>query len=117
MKAHPTVAIVGATGAVGQELVRLLHERNFPMSRLRLFASARSAGKTVEKFGKKYTVEEAKLGAFAGVDIAFFAAGGSVTKAFANEVALREWRRSRRRRLRVRESRFERDRHIGENFY
>jgi len=78
-----TVGIVGATGAVGQELVRLLHERNFPMSSLRLFASARSAGKTVEKYGKKYTIEEAKLGAFAGVDVAFFAAGGSVTKAFA----------------------------------
>jgi aspartate-semialdehyde dehydrogenase len=78
-----TVGIVGATGAVGQELVRLLHERNFPMFSLRLFASARSAGKTVEKYGKKYTIEEAKLGAFAGVDVAFFAAGGSVTKAFA----------------------------------
>ncbi|HEY0947560.1 MAG TPA: aspartate-semialdehyde dehydrogenase [Opitutaceae bacterium] len=77
------VGIVGATGAVGQELVRLMHERNFPMSSLRLFASARSAGKTVERFGKTYTIEEARPGAFEGVDVAFFAAGGSVTRALA----------------------------------
>jgi len=77
------VGIVGATGAVGQELLRLLLERNFPMAKLRLFASARSAGKVIEKAGKKYTVEEAKPGAFAGVDVAFFAAGGSVTRALA----------------------------------
>ena len=78
-----TVGIVGATGAVGQELLRLLLERNFPMTRLRLFASARSAGKVIEKAGKKFTVEEAKPGVFADVDIAFFAAGGSVTRALA----------------------------------
>jgi aspartate-semialdehyde dehydrogenase (peptidoglycan organisms) len=77
------VGIVGATGAVGQELVRLLHERNFPMSSLRLFASARSAGKTVTHAGKTYVIEEAKPGVFAGVDLAFFAAGGSVTRALA----------------------------------
>ncbi|MFO1447894.1 MAG: aspartate-semialdehyde dehydrogenase [Opitutaceae bacterium] len=77
------VGIVGATGAVGQELVRLLHERNFPMSKLRLFASARSAGKVVEHSGKKFVVEEAKLGAFEDVNVAFFAAGGSVTRALA----------------------------------
>jgi aspartate-semialdehyde dehydrogenase len=78
-----TVGIVGATGAVGQELLSLLHERNFPMTSLRLFASARSAGKMVEFAGKKYHVEEAKIGAFAEVDVAFFAAGGSVTRALA----------------------------------
>jgi aspartate-semialdehyde dehydrogenase len=83
VKTSLTVGIVGATGAVGQELVRLLHERNFPMASLRLFASARSAGKVVERFGKKITVEEAKPGAFADVDVAFFAAGGSVTRALA----------------------------------
>jgi aspartate-semialdehyde dehydrogenase len=77
------VGIVGATGAVGQELVRLMHERNFPLSRLRLFASARSAGKTVEVGGKKLVVEEAKPGVFADVDVAFFAAGGKVTRALA----------------------------------
>jgi aspartate-semialdehyde dehydrogenase len=77
------VGIVGATGAVGQELLRLLLERDFPMTRLRLFASARSAGKVIEKAGRKYAVEEAKPGVFADVDIAFFAAGGSVTRALA----------------------------------
>src|SRR3954470_16150525 len=75
------VGIVGATGAVGQELLKLLHERKFPMASLRLFASARSAGKVLDYEGKKFTVEEAKLGAFEGVDVAFFAAGGSVTRA------------------------------------
>lgn len=78
-----TVGIVGATGAVGQELLSLLHDRKFPMASLRLFASARSAGKVVEYAGKKYTVEEAKTGVFGGIDVAFFAAGGSVTRALA----------------------------------
>lgn len=82
-KASINVGIVGATGAVGQELLKLLHDRNFPMASLRLFASARSAGKTIEWAGKKYTVEEAKEGVFADVDVAFFAAGGSVTRALA----------------------------------
>ncbi len=82
-KASINVAIVGATGAVGQELLGLLHDRNFPMASLRLFASARSAGKVVGCGGKKYTVEEAKPGVFADVDVAFFAAGGSVTRALA----------------------------------
>ncbi len=78
-----SVGIVGATGAVGQELLSLLHDRKFPMAALRLFASARSAGKVVEYAGKKYTVEEAKPGVFSGLDVAFFAAGGSVTRALA----------------------------------
>jgi aspartate-semialdehyde dehydrogenase len=79
------VGIVGATGAVGQELLRLLHDRNFPMASLRLFASARSVGKVIACAGKKYTVEEAKPGVFAEVDLAFFAAGGSVTRALASD--------------------------------
>ena len=78
-----TVAIVGATGAVGQELLQLLHERAFPFSQLRLFASARSAGKKVTCAGKTYTVEEAKPGVFVDIDVGFFAAGGSVTRALA----------------------------------
>ena len=82
-KASINVGIVGATGAVGQELLKLLQERNFPAASLRLFASARSAGKVVECGGKKYTVEEAKPGVFAEVDVAFFAAGGPVTRALA----------------------------------
>ena len=77
------VGIVGATGAVGQELLRLLHDRNFPMASLRLFASARSVGKVIGCAGHTYTVEEAKPGVFAAVDVAFFAAGGSVTRALA----------------------------------
>ncbi len=82
-KSSLTVGIVGATGAVGQELLRLMHERNFPFGSLRLFASARSAGKVLTVAGKKYTVEEAKPGVFADVDVAFFAAGGPTTRALA----------------------------------
>src|SRR3954466_540787 len=77
------VGIVGATGAAGQELLQLLHERNFPMASLRLFASARSAGKVLTCAGKKYTVEEAKPGIFADLDVAFFSAGGTATRALA----------------------------------
>ena len=78
-----TVGIVGATGAVGQELLRLIFERNFPFASLRLFASARSVGKVIGCGGKKYAVEEAKPGVFGAVDILFIAAGGSVTRALA----------------------------------
>ncbi len=78
-----TVGIVGATGAVGQELLRLLAQRKFPVGTLRLFASARSAGKTVEFAGKKITIEEARPGVFGDIDVAFFAAGGPVTRALA----------------------------------
>ncbi len=78
-----TVGIVGATGVAGQELLQLLHARKFPMASLRLFASARSAGKVIECAGKKYTVEEAKPGVFADVDVAFFATEGAITKALA----------------------------------
>ena len=77
------VGIVGATGAVGQELVRLLHERNFPLAQLRLFASARSVGKEFTVGDQTLTVEEAKPGVFAGVDLAFFATSGGVTQALA----------------------------------
>jgi aspartate-semialdehyde dehydrogenase len=78
-----TVGIVGATGAVGQELLALLLGRNFPLGSLRLFASARSAGKVVECAGRKFTVEEAKPGVFADVDVAFFAVDGATTRALA----------------------------------
>ncbi|MDD2765071.1 MAG: aspartate-semialdehyde dehydrogenase [Opitutaceae bacterium] len=84
MITHPyRVGIVGATGAVGQELFRLLLERQFPMAELRLFASARSAGKVMERAGRKFTVAEAKPGIFADLDVAFFSAGGPVTRALA----------------------------------
>lgn len=78
-----TVGIVGATGVVGQELLRLLQERNFPISTLRLFASARSAGKVVEWNGKKITIEEARPGVFGDIDVAFMAVDGATTKALA----------------------------------
>jgi aspartate-semialdehyde dehydrogenase len=77
------IAIVGATGAVGQELLQLLHQREFPFASLRLFASARSAGKEVTVAGKNYRIEEAKPGVFEGIDLAFFAAGGPTTRALA----------------------------------
>ena len=78
-----TIGIVGATGAVGQELLLLLERRRFPVSALRLFASARSAGRVVQFAGRGIVVEEAKPGVFANVDVAFFAAGGSASRALA----------------------------------
>ena len=78
-----TVAIVGATGAVGQELLRLLEDRGFPVGSLRLFASARSVGRTVPFQGRALKVEEARPGVIGGIDVACFAAGGPVTRALA----------------------------------
>jgi aspartate-semialdehyde dehydrogenase len=77
------VAIVGATGAVGQEFLTVLAERNFPIKNLKLLASARSAGKTVQFKGQTYTVEELTHDSFKDVQIAFFSAGGSISKEFA----------------------------------
>src|SRR5437588_9138499 len=77
------VAIVGATGAVGQEFLNVLAEREFPIKSLRLLASARSAGKKAEFKGKTYTVEELTKDSFKDVQIAFFSAGGSISKEFA----------------------------------
>jgi aspartate-semialdehyde dehydrogenase len=80
--AAPAVAIVGATGAVGVELIRCLEERRFPLSELRLFASARSAGKTLSFRGQPLAVRELDDDSFRGVDIALFSAGGSTSKRF-----------------------------------
>lgn len=77
------VAIVGVTGAVGQEFLSVLDHRNFPIANLKMLASARSAGKTVEFKGKTYTVEELTADSFSDVDIALFSAGGSISKKFA----------------------------------
>lgn len=77
------VAVVGATGAVGQKIVRLLEERDFPVKTLKLLSSARSAGKKVLFKGQEVTVEEATPDSFAGVDIALFSAGGDISKALA----------------------------------
>ena len=80
---RPVVAIVGATGAVGVELIRCLERRDFPLRELRLFASARSAGKTLPFSGESLPVRELTESSFAGVDIALFSAGGSTSKRFA----------------------------------
>ncbi|HTD30241.1 MAG TPA: aspartate-semialdehyde dehydrogenase [Steroidobacteraceae bacterium] len=80
---RPVVAIVGATGAVGVELIRCLEQRRFPLAELRLFASARSAGKTLPFCGAPLTVRELTDASFAGVDLALFSAGGSTSKRFA----------------------------------
>ena len=78
----PVVAIVGATGAVGVELIRCLEERRFPLSELRLFASARSAGKTLPFRKEPVVVRELKEDSFRGVDVALFSAGGGTSKRF-----------------------------------
>ncbi|HEY7336634.1 MAG TPA: aspartate-semialdehyde dehydrogenase [Bryobacteraceae bacterium] len=77
------VAITGATGAVGREFVRCLEERRFPLSDLRLLASGRSRGKKIAFNGSEIEVEELCEDRFRGVDIAFFSAGGSISKKFA----------------------------------
>ena len=77
------VAIVGATGAVGVEMIRVLERRNFPVGKLTLLASARSAGKTLSFKGQPITIQELKETSFAGVDIALFSAGGGISKQYA----------------------------------
>jgi aspartate-semialdehyde dehydrogenase len=80
---NPVVAVVGATGAVGVELIRCLEQRKFPLSELKLFASARSAGKSLEFRGKPLSVQELTDKSFGGVQIGLFSAGSSTTKKFA----------------------------------
>ena len=76
------VAIVGATGAVGQEFLTVLAERNFPIKKLTLLASARSAGKDVTFRGQTIRIEELTHDSFRGVQIALFSAGGSISKEY-----------------------------------
>ena len=76
------IAIVGVTGAVGQEFLKLIEERNFPFANLKMLASKRSAGKKINFMGKEYTVEETTENSFKDVQIALFA-GGSASKVFA----------------------------------
>lgn len=80
---QPRVAIVGATGAVGQELLRVFEERDFDVSSLKLLASARSAGRTLRFRGEDHQVEAVAADAFRGVDVAFFSAGGDTAAALA----------------------------------
>ncbi|MDK2887190.1 MAG: aspartate-semialdehyde dehydrogenase [Thermoanaerobacter sp.] len=75
------VVVVGASGAVGQEILKVLEERNFPVGELRLCATSRSAGKQMVFRGKVYTVQETSIDSFEGMDIALFA-GGAASKEF-----------------------------------
>ena len=81
--AAPVVAIVGATGAVGIELIRCLETRRFPLKELRLYASARSAGKTLAYRGQPLAVRELDEASFGGVNLALFSAGSAISKRFA----------------------------------
>jgi aspartate-semialdehyde dehydrogenase len=83
MNRNPHVAIVGATGAVGIEMIKTLEKRNFPVGKLTLLASARSVGKKLKFKDKDITVTELTKDSFAGVDIALFSAGGGISREFA----------------------------------
>jgi aspartate-semialdehyde dehydrogenase len=81
------IGIVGATGQVGGVMREILAERNFPVDELRLFASARSAGRTLPWQGTEVTVEDAATADYTGLDIVLFSAGGATSKALAEKVA------------------------------
>jgi aspartate-semialdehyde dehydrogenase len=83
MNRNPHVAVVGATGAVGIEMIKTLEKRNFPVGKLTLLASARSVGKKLKFRGTDVTVTELTRDSFKGIDIALFSAGGSISKEFA----------------------------------
>jgi len=86
LPANPVVAVAGATGAVGREMLMVLEQRNFPASRVIALASSRSAGKKLPYAGGELTVEEMTPESFDGVDIALFSAGGSVSKELRDAV-------------------------------
>lgn len=77
------VAIAGVTGAVGQEFLNILEQRDFPFSSIKMLASSRSAGKRINFKGKDYIVEEMTTGSFSRIDIALFSAGASRSREFA----------------------------------
>ena len=83
MNRNPHVAVVGATGAVGIEMIKTLEKRNFPVGKLTLLASARSAGKKLTFKGQEISIQELTKDSFQGVDIALFSAGGNISKEFA----------------------------------
>ena len=87
MHRNPHVAVVGATGAVGVEMIETLERRNFPVGKLTLLASARSVGKTLKFRGTDVAVTELTADSFAGVDIALFSAGGGISREFAPKAA------------------------------
>jgi len=77
------IAILGASGAVGRTMIKVLEERNFPINNIKFLASARSAGKEIEFCGDMFKIEEVKPESFEGIDIALFSAGGSTSKEWA----------------------------------
>jgi aspartate-semialdehyde dehydrogenase len=83
MKAKPHVAVVGATGAVGVEMIKTLERRRFPVGQLTLLASARSAGKHLPYNGSQLAIQELTARSFDGVDLALFSAGGGISREFA----------------------------------
>ena len=83
MNRNPHVAVVGATGAVGIEMIKTLEKRNFPVGKLTLLASARSVGKKLKFKGQDVAVTELTKNSFAGIDIALFSAGGGISREFA----------------------------------
>src|SRR5450631_388243 len=83
MNRNPHVAVVGATGAVGIEMIKTLEKRNFPVGKLTLLASARSVGKKLKFRGQEIAIKELTKDSFTGIDIALFSAGGSISKEFA----------------------------------
>ncbi|SFA76757.1 aspartate semialdehyde dehydrogenase [Lentibacillus halodurans] len=83
------VAVVGATGAVGEKIIEILEHKNFPINEIKLLSSKRSAGKRVVFNQQELTVEEAKPESFSNIDIALFSAGGSVSKKLAPEAVKR----------------------------
>lgn len=83
-KSSYNVAVVGATGVVGQQIIRLLEDRNFPINNLKLMSSSRSEGKIINFKGKEIVVEEAGPKSFSDIDLAFFSAGGNVSKLLAD---------------------------------
>lgn len=87
MSQHKHIAIVGATGAVGEEMLNCLAERKFPISKLTLLASARSAGQTRNFCGEEITIQELTHDSFEGIDIALFSAGGGISLEFAPSAA------------------------------
>lgn len=87
MNRNPHVAVVGATGAVGIEMINTLERRNFPARDLTLLASARSVGKRLKYRGTELPVRELKKDGFAGIDLALFSAGGGISREFAPAAA------------------------------
>jgi aspartate-semialdehyde dehydrogenase len=83
---RPHVAILGVTGAVGQEFLALLEERRFPMASLKLLASAKSAGKKIKFKGTQYTIEEATPFSFSGVDLVLSSAGSKISRELAGDI-------------------------------